>query len=60
MGAATGLPHAICVELARDAIAAGPEAYAEPAAVERAHHYRRRLLSPVINATVPRPPPAFE
>lgn len=51
MGAATGLPHAVCVELARSAIADGPTAYAEPAAIERAHHYRRTLLSPVINAT---------
>ena len=51
MGAATGLPHALCVELARDAIAAGPQAYAESAAIERAHHYRRTLLTPVINAT---------
>jgi len=51
MGAATGLPHALCVELARDAIAAGPQAYAESAAIERAHLYRRTLLTPVINAT---------
>ncbi len=51
MGAASGLPHAVCVELARTAINEGPAAYAEAAAIERAVTYRRLLLSPVINAT---------
>jgi L-seryl-tRNA(Ser) seleniumtransferase len=51
MAAASELPHALCVELARAAIADGPDAYAEAAAIERAHEYRRTLLSPVINAT---------
>ena len=51
MGAASGLPHAVCVELARAAIADGPAAYTEAAALERAVTYRRLLLSPVINAT---------
>ena len=41
------LPHAICVDLAREAIAAGDVAGA-PA---RAEAYRRTLLSPVVNAT---------
>jgi L-seryl-tRNA(Ser) seleniumtransferase len=43
----SGLPHAICVDLAREAIAAGDVAGA-PA---RAEAYRRTLLSPVVNAT---------
>lgn len=51
MAATSGLPHAVCVELARDAIAAGPDAYAEPAALARAISFHRTLLSPVINAT---------
>ncbi len=51
MAAASELPHAVCVELARAAIAEGPAAYAEPAAIERALTYRHMLLSPVINAT---------
>ena len=51
MGAASELPHPVCVELARAAIAAGPAAYGDDAAVERALHYRQLLLAPVINAT---------
>ena len=51
MAAASDLPHAVCVELARAAVADGAQAYAEPAAVERALQFRRTLLSPVINAT---------
>ena len=51
MAAASGLPHPVCVELARAAIADGPEAYAEAAACESAIHFHRTLLSPVINAT---------
>ena len=45
--APTGLPHAICVDLAREAIAASDPASA-PA---RAEAFRRTLLTPVINAT---------
>jgi L-seryl-tRNA(Ser) seleniumtransferase len=51
MGAASGLPHAVCVELARAAVAEGPSAFGEAAAIEHAVRYRRLLLSPVINAT---------
>ena len=51
MAAASGLPHAVCVSLARDAIAAGPDAYDEGAACTLARDFRRSLLSPVINAT---------
>ena len=45
--ATSGLPHPICVEIARDAIAAGD---AESAA-SRADAFRRTLLTPVVNAT---------
>jgi L-seryl-tRNA(Ser) seleniumtransferase len=51
MAAASGLPHPVCVELARAAIADGPDAYAESAACERAVHFHRTLLTPVVNAT---------
>ena len=51
MATASGLPHAVCVELAREAIAAGPDAYGEEAAATRAVDFQRTLLSPVINAT---------
>lgn len=51
MAAASDLPHAVCVELARQAIAAGPEGYASAAANERARQFRATLLGPVINAT---------
>ncbi len=51
MAAASGLPHSICVELARQAIADGPEGYASAAAVSRAQQFRDTLLGPVINAT---------
>jgi len=45
--AGSGLPHPICVELAREAIAAG-----EPgSASTRADAFHRSLLTPVINAT---------
>ena len=45
--AASGLPHALCVEVARQAIAAG-----EPdSAATRATDLRRSLLGPAINAT---------
>ncbi|MEA3184461.1 MAG: L-seryl-tRNA(Ser) seleniumtransferase [Ilumatobacteraceae bacterium] len=49
--AGSGLPHAVCVELARKAIADGPSAYEPAAAVERADAFARSLLGPVINAT---------
>ncbi|MEX0847592.1 MAG: L-seryl-tRNA(Sec) selenium transferase [Ilumatobacteraceae bacterium] len=45
--ASTGLPHAICVDIARDAIAAGDPG----SAPGRAEAFRRTLLTPVINAT---------
>ncbi|MDO9176062.1 MAG: L-seryl-tRNA(Sec) selenium transferase, partial [Actinomycetota bacterium] len=51
MAAASDLPHAICVELARDAIAGGPDSFEEAAACERALRYARSLLAPVVNAT---------
>jgi L-seryl-tRNA(Ser) seleniumtransferase len=49
--AASGLPHAVCVELARQAIAEGPASYERSAAVGRAEGFARSLLGPVINAT---------
>jgi len=45
--AATGLPHPICVDVARAAIDAG----APDSAMDRAVAYRRTLLTPVVNAT---------
>ncbi|MFM2078435.1 MAG: L-seryl-tRNA(Sec) selenium transferase [Actinomycetota bacterium] len=45
------LPHAVLVELARAAIADGPEHWVEHAALGRAQQYRDRLLSSVVNAT---------
>jgi L-seryl-tRNA(Ser) seleniumtransferase len=48
---ASGLPHAVCVELARKAIADGPSAYERMAALMRADAFSRSLLGPVINAT---------
>jgi len=49
--AASGLPHAVCVELARQAIAEGPASYERSAALGRADTFARSLLGPVINAT---------
>ena len=49
--AGSGLPHAVCVELARQAIAEGPASYEHSAAVSRAETFARSLLGPVINAT---------
>jgi L-seryl-tRNA(Ser) seleniumtransferase len=49
--APSGLPHAMCVELAREAIAEGVEHWTPEAALARAHHQLRLLLSPVVNAT---------
>ncbi len=43
----TGLPHAICVDIAREAIAAGDVG----GAADRARSFRRTLLTPVVNAT---------
>jgi len=51
MALASDLPHAICVELARQAIAGGPDAYAPDAAAARARQFQATLLGPVINAT---------
>jgi len=45
--AGTGLPHAVLVEVARAAVAAGDP----DSAVERAAEAGRRLLQPVVNAT---------
>lgn len=45
--AASGLPHPLCVLVAREAIAAGDPGSAS----ERAVALRRRMLQPVINAT---------
>lgn len=47
----SGLPHAVCVELARQAIAKGESSYEAGAAVKRADAFARSLLRPVINAT---------
>src|SRR3954453_11627628 len=49
--APSGLPHAVCAELARQAIANGPVAFEQTAALDRAHAFARSLLGPVINAT---------
>ena len=49
--AGSGLPHAVCVELARQAIAEGPASYEHSAAVSRAEAFAQSLLGPVINAT---------
>ncbi len=47
--ASTGLPHPLCVDIARQAIAAGQ--YSNDDVHERAARLRRSLLGPVINAT---------
>ncbi len=47
----SGLPHAVCVELARQAIAEGPSGYERTAALSRADAFAHSLLGPVINAT---------
>ncbi len=49
--APSGLPHAVCVELARAAVADGPEHWTAEAVLARAEHQHRLLLSPVVNAT---------
>ena len=46
-----GLPHALNVEIAREAIAAGPDEWHETAAMARAERRRQLLLTPVVNAT---------
>jgi L-seryl-tRNA(Ser) seleniumtransferase len=51
MVTASGLPHAVCVALARDAIATGPEAFTDDAAKRTAIDFRRSLLGSVVNAT---------
>jgi len=45
--ASSGLPHPLCVDIAREAIAAGDPA----SAPTRAAHLARTLLMPVVNAT---------
>jgi L-seryl-tRNA(Ser) seleniumtransferase len=45
--APAGLPHPICVDIARAAIDAGDV----ESALSRAHAFRRTLLTPVVNAT---------
>ncbi len=47
----SGLPHAVCVELARQAIADGPGAFEHSSALDRAHMFSQSLLGPVVNAT---------
>ena len=42
--APAGLPHALCVELARAAVADGPEHWSKEAALARAEHHARTLL----------------
>ena len=49
--AGSRLPHAVCVELARQAIAEGSASYQRTAAIGRAETFARSLLGPVINAT---------
>jgi L-seryl-tRNA(Ser) seleniumtransferase len=49
--AESGLPHAVCVELARQAIAEGPASFEQSAAISRANVFAHSLLGPVINAT---------
>ena len=49
--APSGLPHAVLVELAREAIAAGPPHHDPDRALTRAIDHRRTLLSGVVNAT---------
>jgi L-seryl-tRNA(Ser) seleniumtransferase len=46
-----GLPHPLCVEVARAAIAAGPDHWSVEQAAQRAEHLRLSLLTPVVNAT---------
>lgn len=47
----SGLPHGVCVELARQAIADGPAAFERSSALARAHVFSQSLLGPVVNAT---------
>jgi L-seryl-tRNA(Ser) seleniumtransferase len=49
--AISGLPHAVCVDLARQAVAGGAEQWSTDAAVERARRAHAQLLSGVVNAT---------
>jgi L-seryl-tRNA(Ser) seleniumtransferase len=49
--ATSGLPHTVCVELARQAVADGPASFEHDAAVRRANLFAQSLLGPVINAT---------
>jgi len=47
----SGLPHAVCVELARSAVAEGPASFEPSAAIARANVFAQSLLGPVINST---------
>jgi L-seryl-tRNA(Ser) seleniumtransferase len=49
--AGSGLPHAVCVELARQAVAEGPASFERSTAAARANVFAHSLLGPVINAT---------
>jgi L-seryl-tRNA(Ser) seleniumtransferase len=49
--AESGLPHAVRVELARQAVAEGPAGFERTAAVTRANVFAHSLLGPVINGT---------
>ena len=51
MAAESGLAHAVCVELARQAVAEGPASFERGAAITRANLFAQSLLGPVINAT---------
>ena len=49
--AKSGLPHSVCVELARQAVAEGPASFELSAVTKRANLFAQSLLGPVINAT---------
>ncbi len=51
MAAESGLAHAVCVELARNAVSEGPASFERSAAITRANLFAQSLLGPVINAT---------
>ncbi len=51
MAAESGLPHAVCVDLARRAVAEGPASFERSAAITRANLFAQSLLGPVVNAT---------
>ena len=51
IAASIDLPHALCVDVARQAIGDGPDSYQTEAAIDRARQLKRSMLGPVINAT---------